>query len=264
MLPYYPDQLESYFAFDLSDTLLAAVRTGSAAALMRRYERFQQEVPGGRWSTFLRNHDQTRTLTALAGDTRRAKLAAMLLLTLPGLPFVYYGEEIGMTGDKPDEQLRTPMQWTASGGAGFTRGTPWEPLQPDWRATNVAAQEKDAGLLLATYRAFIHLRAANAALGPGDFLPLIASNDAVAAYLRRDGTNVVLVVANLGTVPLSGVTLTSAAGAMIAGQYTTQSLVGGANMAPLPVSADGTIRGYTPLGTLAPLEAHVAELSRTP
>jgi alpha-amylase len=264
MLPYYPDQLESYFAFDLSDTLLAAVRTGSAAPLMRRYARFQQEVPAGRWSTFLRNHDQTRTLTALAGDTRRVKLAATLLLTLPGLPFVYYGEEIGMTGDKPDEQLRTPMQWTASGGAGFTGGKPWEPLQPDWPTTNVAAQAKDANSLLSTYRMLIHLRAGNAALGGGDFLAVTASNDAVAAYLRRDGATVVLVVANLGTVPLSGVTLTSAAGAMVASQYTTRALVGGGDVAPLPVSADGSIRAYVPLGTLGPLEAHVVELLRTP
>ena len=56
-------------------------------------------------------------MTALGGDVARAKLAATLLLTLPGLPFVYYGEEIGMTGDKPDPRLRTPMQWAARPGA---------------------------------------------------------------------------------------------------------------------------------------------------
>jgi glycosidase len=264
MLPYYPDQLESYFAFDLSDALLAAVRTGSGPALLQRYGRFQQEVPNGRYSTFLRNHDQTRTLTALAGDTGRAKLAAALLLTLPGLPFVYYGEEIGMTGDKPDEQLRTPMQWTASAGAGFTRGTPWEPLHPDWPTTNVAGQQNDATSLLATYRRLIRLRAETAALGGGDLLPLVASNDAVAAYLRRDGANVVLVVANLGSVPLSGVTLMSAAGALPTGQYTTRTLFGAATVASPSVAADGSVRGYVPLGTLPPLDAQVVELSRTP
>jgi glycosidase len=82
MLPYYPDQLESYFAFDLADSLVGAVRGGSAAWLLARVQRFQREVPSGRWSTFLRNHDQTRTLTALAGIRResprraRAKLAS--------------------------------------------------------------------------------------------------------------------------------------------------------------------------------------------
>jgi alpha-amylase len=122
MMPYYPDQLESYFAFDLSDLLIAAVRDGSPQALLDRYARFQQSVPDARYSTFVRNHDQTRTLTALGGDVARAKLAATLLLTLPGLPFVYYGEEIGMSGDKPDERLRTPMQWSGSANAGFTQG----------------------------------------------------------------------------------------------------------------------------------------------
>src|SRR6185503_15228405 len=115
--------------------------------LLERYARFQQSVPDARYSTFLRNHDQTRTLTALGGDVARAKMAVTLLLTLPGLPFVYYGEEIGMTGDKPDERLRTPMQWSGDAGAGFTRGTPWESLQPDWATTNVAAQEGDASSL---------------------------------------------------------------------------------------------------------------------
>jgi glycosidase len=263
MLPYYPDQLESYFAFDLSDDLLASVRTGSASALMRRFQRFQQEVPNARWSTFLRNHDQTRTLTALGGDTQRVKVAATLLLTLPGTPFVYYGEEIGMTGDKPDEQLRTPMQWTASAGAGFTSGTPWEPLNANWPTTNVAAQETDTTSLLAAYRTLIHLRAGNTALGRGDFLPLVASSDAVAAYLRRDGTTVVLVVANVGQAALSNVSLTFPSGALPAGQYSARSLVG-ANVAPISVAADGSVRGYVPSVTLAPMKSHVVQLSPSP
>jgi len=263
MLPYYPDQLESYFAFDLSDDLLAAVRTGSASALMQRFQRFQREVPNARWSTFLRNHDQTRTLTALGGDTQRVKVAATLLLTLPGTPFVYYGEEIGMTGDKPDEQLRTPMQWTASAGAGFTSGTPWEPLNANWPTTNVAAQETDTTSLLAAYRTLIHLRAGNTALGRGDFLPLVASSDAVAAYLRRDGTTVVLVVANVGQAALSNVTVAFPSGALPAGTYAARSLVG-ANVSPISVAADGSVRGYVPSVTLAPMKAHVVQLSPSP
>jgi hypothetical protein len=84
-----------------------------------------------------RNHDQTRTVSALGGDLRAARLSAELLLTLPGLPFVYYGEELGMTGDKPDPRLRTPMHWTAGRAAGFTTGAAWEPLQPDSATANV-------------------------------------------------------------------------------------------------------------------------------
>src|SRR6185503_5286197 len=116
--------------------------------LLERYARFQQSVPDARYSTFLRNHDQTRTLSAVGGDVARAKVAATLLLTMPGLPFVYYGEEIGMIGDKPDERLRTPMQWTAAAGGGFTKGKPWEAFQSDSASTTVAAQDKDPRSLL--------------------------------------------------------------------------------------------------------------------
>ena len=80
-------------------------------------------------------------MTELNGDARRARLAATLLLTMPGIPFVYYGEEIGMTGAKPDPRLRTPMHWNRQASMGFTTGLPWEPLQPDSLSANVEAQD---------------------------------------------------------------------------------------------------------------------------
>ncbi len=264
MLPYYPDQLESYFAFDLSDMLIAVVREGSAQALLERYGRFQHAVPNARYATFLRNHDQTRTLTALGGDIARAKVAATLLLTLPGLPFIYYGEEIGMTGDKPDERLRTPMQWSSAPAAGFTQGTPWEPLQAGWETTTVARQDGDAASLLNLYRRLIRLRLDHSALGVGDYVPLAAANPAVAAYLRRDGERIVLVVANLGATAATDVSLTSTDAALPPGTYAAVRLLQ-AGVAPKLVAAtDGRIRGYVPAAAIAPLETWVLELSRTP
>src|SRR5437899_1052393 len=100
ILSYYPDQLDAYFAFPVSETLIEAVKSGKAGRLLAEVQRFQAAVPAYRWAPFQRNHDQTRTLTALGNDVAGAKLAATILLTLPGVPFVYYGEEIGMTGDK--------------------------------------------------------------------------------------------------------------------------------------------------------------------
>ncbi|MEO8336420.1 MAG: alpha-amylase family glycosyl hydrolase, partial [bacterium] len=171
ILPYYPDQLDGYFAFALSDALMDAVKTGSASKLLAPFMRMQQAMPATRWSPFQRNHDQTRTVTALGGDIAKARLSAQLLLTLPGLPFVYYGEEIGMTGDKPDERLRTPMHWTRTKAAGFTTGAPWEPLQPDSMTANVAAQTNDRTSMLNLYRRLIHLRGSNAALAVGELIP---------------------------------------------------------------------------------------------
>ena len=261
MLPYYPDQLESYFAFDLSDLLIAAVRDGSTQPLLERYTRFQRSVPDGRYSTFSRNHDQTRTLTALRGDVARAKLAATLLLTLPGLPFVYYGEEIGMTGDKPDERLRTPMQWSSATGAGFTRGTPWEPLQADWTMTSVERQDRDPASLLNLYRRLIRLRLDHSALGAGEYVPLTSTSPAVAAYLRRDRERVVLVVANVGNTAADDVTLASPDAALPPGTYRAARLLQPGAVRKLVVGADGRIHGYVPVATIAPFEAWILEMS---
>ncbi len=263
MLPYYPDQLTSYFGFELADSLLSAVRTGAAAGLLGGYLRLQEALPSYRWSPFLSNHDQTRVLTALGGDVIGAKLAATLLLTLPGLPFVYYGEEIGMTGAKPDPRIRTPMQWGPGSGVGFTTGTPWEAPQPDAATTNVAVEDADPGSLLNLYRRLIHLRKQNEALATGKLVPLSSGSSKVAAYLRRAGDHAVLVVANLGSTSAADVTIGSGQRAVPAGRYTPRTLLGGRH-GPLPelqVGGDGQIRDYRP-GTIGPRETLVLDLTR--
>ena len=257
VMTYYPDQLDSYFTFELSDALIDAVRTGNATRLLAGYLRMQSMEPADRWSPFLRNHDQTRTMTALGGDVARAKLAATLLLTLPGLPFVYYGEEIGMTGDKPDPRLRTPMQWRRGPAAGFTTGLPWEPLQPDSMTANVEAETSDSTSLLALYRRLIHLRASNAALATGKLIPLRTSNPAVAAYLRREGRQVVMVVANLGAAAVGGVTVDSDEYILAAGTYGLHGLLRGAAGRLLTISEDGRVKAFAPIGVLAGETAYV-------
>jgi Glycosidases len=261
ILSYYPNELDAHFAFPVSDAILEAVRSGAPGKLVPEVLRFQRALAYDRWSPFLRNHDQTRTLTALGGDPARARLAAEILFTLPGLPFVYYGEEIGMTGDKPDERLRTPMQWTAN-ASGFTSGKPWETLQNDTSTANVARERADSGSLLTVYRRLIHLRARNAALATGELIPLMASNGGVLAFLRRDPAGVVLVVANLGAAPLSGVTLASEAGALPIGRYTTKVLYGSAVSSTLRAGADGTLASDAPFSTLAPMQTYIIQLTR--
>jgi alpha-amylase len=262
MLTYYPDQLDSYFSFDASDAIIEAVRTGSVEGLLQPALRLQQAIPSDRWSSFLRNHDQTRTLTAIEGDVANAKLAATLLLTMPGLPFVYYGEEIGMVGDKPDPRLRTPMQWSAANGAGFTTGTVWEPLQENWQTVNVEAQESDPGSLLNLYRRLIYLRAEHPALGAGKLVPLSAGRDDVAAYVRRGGDRSVLVIANLGDTQLFGVTVRSVDGMLPAGRYAATGLLGGPDGAEFEVGGAGRIEGYVPVPSLGPTQGYLFELTR--
>ena len=262
MLAYYPDQLDTYFAFEPADAMLEAAKSGKVGKLHEAVRALDGAIPGHRWSPFLRNHDMPRTLTELGGDVGRARVASALQLTMPGIPFVYYGEEIGMTGGKPDPRIRTPMHWSRAPRVGFTTGQAWEPLQPDSLTANVEAQTNDPSSLLSHYRALIQARAAHPALGPGDYVPLETGSDAVAAYLRRAGDRAALVVVNLGTAPRPNVRLSSSGRVLPAGRYAATSLIGGPAAATLRVGGDGAIRGYVPVPTLAPMQHYVLDLSR--
>jgi glycosidase len=134
------------------------------------------------------------------GDMAKARVAASAMLMLPGMPFVYYGEEIGMVGPKPDEQIRTPMQWSAAPNGGFTTGRPWEPLQADWKTKNVAAQDSSRQSLLNHYRALVRFRNAHPALNSGP-LTLLHTDDTtgtIAAWLRSARDETFLIVVNFG------------------------------------------------------------------
>jgi glycosidase len=167
-----------------------------------------------------------------------------------------------MTGDKPDPRIRTPMQWRPTTGVGFTTGTEWERPQPDSLTTTVEAQEKDPGSLLRLYRQLIHLRRASEALATGTLIALTPSSPQVAAYLRRSGTRAVLVVANVGATPATGVTIGSERFALPAGTYAAHNLLGGSNGLSLRVGPDGQIQRYVPLRrALAPHETLLLELT---
>jgi alpha-amylase len=218
---YYPDQLDAYFAFDVARGTLEAARTEVAAPFVSAVREANSLFPAGRWSPFLTNHDQPRVMTVLGGDRTRARIAASAMLMLPGLPFVYYGEEIGMSGTKPDEQIRTPMQWSSEPGAGFTTGTPWESPQPDWTVTNVRAQDHDPGSLLNHYRRLIHLRNEHSALGSGDLAVGSTSDGAVAVFVRRSATETLMIMLNFGARASSQVSVTMApeSGAFTKGRF---------------------------------------------
>jgi glycosidase len=254
ILTYYPDQLDAYFAFPISEALMEAVRTGKAGGLIPTVLQFQRAEPEWRWAPFQRNHDQTRTMTALRNDTAGATLAATILLTLPGVPFVYYGEEIGMTGDKPDERLRTPMQWNGS-SRGFTNGKPWETLQSDTLGTNVAAEDRRAGSLLDHYRKLMRLRATNRALREGRLEPIESGSESVLAYMRVQDSSSVLVLVNLGNTRAPAPAPANLIGAMTAPPAGVHVQVGWRDLL-----ARGNPRRAS-LPALAPRRAYVYELT---
>ena len=209
-------------------------------------------------------------MTELRGDPAAAKLAAFLLLTGPGTPFLYYGEEIGMTGTKPDERIRTPMRWTADPStAGFTSGTPWQALSEDDAATvNVEAQAADTTSLLTAYRDLVRVRNGQEALRRGSTTMLDADVEPVAAWLRTTADSTILAIANLSDEPVAGYTLALADGPLCGPVVgTLLGTVGGdpgAVVSPPVVTAEGGVSGWTPIAELAPRSGYLIELAAAP
>ncbi|HEY6709941.1 MAG TPA: alpha-amylase family glycosyl hydrolase, partial [Actinomycetota bacterium] len=174
-------------------------------------DRYLAVLPPGAWSNWvLGNHDTPRVASRLG--PAQARVAAMLLLTLPGTPILYYGDEIGMADVPvaPDQVRdpvtalipgrgrdpeRSPMRWDDRPGAGFTTGAPWLPLGDP--AVNVAAQRDDPGSMLALHRRLLALRHKSSALSAGAYEPVQADGD-VLAYLRTGDDGCWLVALNLG------------------------------------------------------------------
>ena len=209
------DELPMNFDFPLAERILAGVDSGDAAAISAKLAEIQSAYPQGALDApFLTNHDQVRVATRLGSNPAKMRNAAAILLTLPGAPFLYYGEEIGLQNGTTnnDEAKRTPMPWDATPGGGFTTGSPWFPFAPGQADPNVAAQTKDPGSLLSRYRNLVRARKSSAALRRGtlELLTPASGSSGVLAFVRADGAERVLVLHNLsdsvaaaGPYPLS-------------------------------------------------------------
>ena len=189
-----------------------------APAFRRAVARCEASLAEGSWPCYvLSNHDVPRHASRYGGRfaPQRAKVAAAMLLTLRGTPFLYYGEEIGMRNgrirhheiqDPPGKRYwplyggrdpeRTPMPWSAEPGAGFTRGRPWLPLNEDYREVNVAAQRDDPHSVFSFYRQLIWLRRSSAALRHGSYRALAQAPRRAQVYLREAPGQMMLVALN--------------------------------------------------------------------
>ena len=190
--------LDLAFEFDLASAILDAVRSGTRDKLAYTVDNVAASYPDGRYATMITNHDQNRVASELEEHPARLKLAATLLLTLPGVPFIYYGEEIGQVGAKPDEMIRNPMPWTAGPNGGFTGAArAWEPLQPGHEARNVATQNAATGSLLEHYRRLVRLRQSEPALSRGSVQSIETGRSDVIAWQRALNGRRLTMIANL-------------------------------------------------------------------
>ena len=238
--PYFGDGDECHLAyhFPLMPRIFMAVRQEDALPIVE-IMRQTPEIPANcQWALFLRNHDEL-TLEMVTDEERdymygayaadpqmrlnvgiRRRLAPLmdhsrpliellnsLVLSMPGSPIIYYGDELGMgdnvyLGDR--NGVRTPMQWTGDRNAGFSRADPARLFAPPvmdpvygYQAINVEAQERSPSSLLNWMRRMLTLRRQHPTLGRGTFEPVATDNRRVLAYLREDASQQILVVANM-------------------------------------------------------------------
>lgn len=236
------DECHMCFHFPVMPRIFMGVRRESRYPISEILDRTPTIPPNCQWGIFLRNHDELtlemvtdedrdymwleyatdprmkanigirrRLAPLLDNDINRIELFTALLLSLPGSPVLYYGDEIGMgdniwLGDR--DGVRTPMQWTPDRNAGFSRATPGRLTLPvimdpvfGYQAVNVEAQSADTSSLLHWTRRMIHIRKQHAAFGFGDFTDLGGSNPCVFSFLREFDEDVVMCVNNLSRFP---------------------------------------------------------------
>ncbi|MCL2003148.1 MAG: alpha-amylase family glycosyl hydrolase [Oscillospiraceae bacterium] len=216
ILPFYETGLAVFnFPFAGHDgTINRSLNSGNGGRLASELERWDREIrlrnPDGINCLFLSNHDTGRS-AGFIPDPNRRKLAAAVYLLVPGSPFIYYGEEIGMTGSGIDENKRTAMLWSASDPTGIPRN-PAGAEQVRAPAQGVAEQLADRNSLLNYYRAVLALKARHPSLYDGEVVKIDLENQGLCAFRAGDaivvhnltGESAAVALGDLGGVALGG------------------------------------------------------------
>lgn len=206
--PYYKG-LPAYFEFSFWWRLKDAISSGKGASFATTIQSYTREYAKYRTdfiaATKLTNHDENRAGSDLGGYKARMQLAAAVLLTAGGQPYIYQGEELGYTGTKNggDEYVRAPILWRSGGGvANKYLGGKTRPISD---AYSVEAQKVDEASVLALYTKFGDLRDRYLALSKGTFenCNLFGDKEAIAAWWRTQGDQKLLVVHNFGAAPVT-------------------------------------------------------------
>jgi glycosidase len=242
-------QVDLAFEFDLSAAMKESINAGNSDRLLETLRWGTSRFPKGQYGTFLTNHDMARVMTQIGGNPKKAKAAASLYFTLPGVPFIYYGEEIGMLGKENAQEL---MQWSAKPFVGFSSIKPWTTFDANYAAFNVSAETNDPNSLLTHYRTLISLRNSHPALRTGDLFLPSTNNRGLFACLRTTADEAVLVLVNLTTASIRDYKLSITASGLPQGEYTPVSLLDQTPLATLTILAKGSFMNYVPVPEIPP------------
>ena len=263
---YIGNEVDAVFEFDLASAILNTVRQGSNTSLMDQQEDVLALYPEGQYGRFLANHDQTRSATILNGDLEKQKTAAAILLTGPGIPFIYYGEEVGVEGNKPDEHLRRPMHWLPTGG--FSTADPWQDYADKLETHNVETMAADPASVLNRYRTLIQLRNDSPALRRGSLIHVPATPRRIYAFFRHSPEETLLVIHNLGsersdyglfmeTTPFTGIRLEPLYLGNTTGNFTADAAAAQLELTRPELNEAGGFENYKPLPLLEEYATYV-------
>lgn len=256
---YTNEELDHIFNFEMSSGFVNSANGGANSGITSAYKFALMDMPDFDFATFLTNHDQNRAMSVFYGDNK-AKLAAFLMLTSPGTPYIYYGEEIGMQGVKPDEDIRLPMQWSADKFAGFSTVEPWRMPFSDYTQSNVEAQTGNPNSLLEHYRTLIQLRKTHPTLQSADITLLDAGNSGIFATLRTEANGTYLVLANLTDEFIVDYRF-DLNDAGLAESVVSVETVFGSEQAQVPVRSGTAFNPYKPFESLDPYAMYILKLN---
>lgn len=197
-IAYHLEGMDTAFNFDLSENIISGIKNGDARSIERlivnifnQYKIYKADFVD---SIFITNHDMNRAMSQFGNNEVYAKTAAHMLFTLPGVSWVYYGEELGMTGVKPDENLREPFKWSED--LNNTPNTNWEPIKYNSDTPSLAEQKKDPESIYNKYRTLINLKKDHEILQKGVFKK-VDSKYYLMSYTRETDEGKYLVLHNL-------------------------------------------------------------------
>lgn len=195
----YASGFDSLFNFDIQGWIVSTVKNEYQDNFVSKFnqsvQKYTAKNPEFINAIFLSNHDQDRVLSQFSGSENKMRLAAHLLFSLPGLPFVYYGEELGMTGKKPDEKIREPFVWD---GTTNSPNAMWEGWVYNADLEPYTVQVKDPNSMWSMYRDLIEIRKEHPVLRDGTLEALDLGSNRLLGYIRSDDNEKIAIISNLG------------------------------------------------------------------
>jgi alpha-amylase len=248
VVPYLKNhEVDLAFNFDLSAAIIRGINENNPAIIIEQVQKGKDLFPDGRYGAFITNHDMERAITQLGENQEKAKIGASIYLTLPGVPFIYYGEEIGMGGLAPDEQCRLPMQWDASQNAGFSSSVPWLPPQPNFRDLNVLTEEEEPTSIIIQYKNLIALRNREELFENGNIFINQSEDPRIYSISLAHQGKAILVIINISDQAINKFAISQQARIFTQVRQFVTDLYGNSSPAMLEVDASGGFQDYQPV-----------------